>query len=84
MKRTNPYTTLKNYFSEYVTSVIERPRICMWRYPIEELSDAWSLRDLYQRVDTARHLGYEVHLRADVDGLHVEYVPEVDGRPYNI
>jgi len=84
MKRTNPYTTLKNEFSEWVSRAINRRRIPMWVCPRKDLSEPWSLYDLHQRALAAQQLGYEVHLRSSDTGLHVEYVQKLPERPWNI
>ncbi len=84
MKRTNPYTTLKNEFSEWVSRAINRRRTLMWTYPKERLSEGWRLTDLSERVAAAHQLGYEVHLKSSDTGLHVEYVPKLPERPWNV
>lgn len=80
----NPYTTLKNSFSEWVNKAINRRRVPMWTYPKSKLSDSWTLRDLAERVAAAKQLGFEVHLRSDDAGLHVEYVSKLPERPWDI
>ncbi len=84
MKRTNPYVTLKKEFSEWVSRAINRRRTLMWIYPKEKLPEGWRLTDLYERVAAADQLGYEVHLKTSETGLHVEYVPKLPERPWNI
>lgn len=84
MKRTNPYTTLKNQFSDWVSKAINRRRVLMWTYPKNRLEEGWKLSDLSERVAAANQLGFEVVLKSSEAGLHVEYVAKVPERPWDI
>lgn len=84
MKRVNPYTSLKNRFSEWVSKAINRRRIHMWTYPRDKMDCSWSLSNLAERVAAADQLGYDVVLKSDDSGLRVEYVAKIPSRPWDI
>lgn len=49
----------------------------MFSYPKKDLRGSWSLDDVYQRTMAAQALGWNVVLRADDDGLHVDYAEKL-------
>ena len=64
----------------FASKVAGPTRVSMWTYPKDKLGLNWKLEDLYERVATAKQLGYDVQLRADpVAGLQVLYVTERPG-----
>ena len=84
MKQVNPYTRLLAEIRKYLESIKYRHRTGMFRYSMEYLEQqtAWTLNDLYERTIAAEQLGYDVQLRADKNGLHVEYVKQIPLAPY--
>ncbi len=81
MSRVNPYTRLLGEIKEFCHKVKYRPTKVMWHYPLNKLGDKWTLSDLYQRAAAANQLGYEVHVRAEEQGLVVIYVAEAPDAP---
>lgn len=49
----------------------------MFLYPKNRLKEAWVLTDVYERTMAAQELGWNVVLRADADGLHVDYAEKL-------
>jgi len=49
----------------------------MFLYPKNRLKEAWILTDVYERTMAAQELGWNVVLRADADGLHVDYAKKL-------
>lgn len=82
--RTNPYTDLKDRCAKWAITVVSPHTRGMWRYPREKLATGFRLDDLYERIRAADQLGYDVRLRAEDDGLHVEYVKRPGMPPYEI
>lgn len=83
-KTVNPYTRLKERFTEYVNNCVVRGKRQMWTYPKDRLNDGWNLASLHERCAAAEQLGYDVQIRATNDGLVVEYVRKLPQRPYDI
>lgn len=83
-KPKNPYNELHRRFSEWVNKAICRTRITMWHYPKSKLNETWTLGSLYERVAAAEQIGFEVHLTATEEGLHVTYVAKVPSRPWDL
>ena len=83
-ERLTPYQRLLDLFREYLSKVEYPTRMVMWIYPKDDLGKSWSLDDLYQRTLAAEQLGFNVVLRAEKDGLKVEYRKKPPERPYNI
>lgn|GEM_PF-6513971 len=84
-KRFNPYTALKQTFTEYVNAVEFARRKNMWFYPKDKLSSAtWSLSDLWERTAAAEQLGYDVVLTASDKGLIVTYRKKHPDRPWEV
>jgi hypothetical protein len=73
-KRVTPYQRLLDSFREFARGVVWPNRRLMWSYPKARLHEGWNMTELYQRVAAAKQLGYEVHLSATDEGLHVHYV----------
>lgn len=83
-KRITPYKRLKDQFLEFANKCLIRRRRNMWMYPHAKLNEGWRLHDLWERTAAAEQIGYDVQLRADKDGLHVEYIAKLPERPWNI
>ena len=85
MNRISPYTRLLRKLSGWVGACLTRKRVGMWHYPKDKLSHAtYELLGLWERVAAAEQLGWDVHLLARPDGLHVEYVERVPPCPPEI
>lgn len=84
MKRQNPYQRLRDQFRDWMNECLMRRRVSMWLYAKDKLHHNWTLTDLWERVAAAEQLGYDVQLSAKTDGLHVEYVKKLPGRPWNV
>lgn len=80
-KRLNPYQRLANEFLEWAYKVTGPKRKSMWFYPLGRLNEGWKLYDLYERTAAAEQLGFDVILKADDKGLHVEYVEKRPEKP---
>jgi hypothetical protein len=73
-KPVNPYTRLANEICKWMDSAFDaRHTRTMWVFPKSKLSDGWSLVETWERTAAAAQLGYEVHLEATDEGLHVIY-----------
>lgn len=83
-KRKSPYQYLLDEFRAYAYSVTFRKTVKMWTYPKARIGEAWTLRDLHERVQAAAQLGYDVILEADDNGLHVKYRQQVPNRPWRV
>ena len=81
-KPITPYNRLLAEVREFVSKLSYRKRVTMFFYPKARLAHGWRLDDLYERAAAAEQLGYDVVLRADSDGLHVQYVQKVPESPY--
>ena len=83
MKRKNPYQMLKDEFRDFCNKV-DYPRILPmgWFYPLEWLRHTrWDLTDLYYHVQKREKLGYDAVLKAEADGLHIQYIQKRPPRP---
>ena len=82
-KRIMPYQRLMERFKKFANEVEYRKRVTMWLYPKDKLKDGWPLDSLYERVQTAEQLGYDVCLFATTGGLEVKYAEKLPKRPWN-
>jgi hypothetical protein len=82
-KRKNPYVMLLDEIKEHCRKIRFRHTKAMFWYRKEALATGFRLDDLYQRVQAAEQLGYDVVLKAEDDGLHVQYVKKVPQTPYS-
>ena len=82
-KPINPYARLMWKFRKWMATCRNRRRTLMWTYSMSDLvaQKAWRLDGLFQRVEAAQQLGYEIHLTADNIGLHVKYVEGLPESP---
>lgn len=70
--------------NEFYNKVVNRRTIGMFTYPKEKLKLTWTLDDLYERTITAQTLGWDVIIKADNEGLHVNYIQRLPtSRPYS-
>lgn len=73
-KPITPYQRLLEDFNTFMRKVRFPRIVAMWTYPKARLGEVWGLNDLYQRVEAAKQLGYDVQLYATAEGLEVKYV----------
>ena len=85
MARTNPYTRLKRKFIEWSSQVYFPTRKVMFTFKdAKKASGSWSLYDVYQRIQAADTLGYDVHVRTSGDDIVMQYVKRPDPLPYEL
>lgn len=80
-KRISPYTRLLNEIKEFLSNNIKyRHEKLMWRYSKKSLENktAWDLSQLWERVQAADQLGYDVQLKANDSGLEVSYIKKIN------
>jgi len=82
--RINPYTRLLKTCKEWANKIKYRHTVNMWRYPKDNLSSGWDLKDLWERTKAAEQLGYDVILVAKDDGLSVNYVKKIPECPWEL
>ena len=76
--------TLRVEANKFFDKIICRDTRGMFLYPKNRLKEGWSLTDVYERTTAAQELGWTVILRADADGLHVDYAQKLPTqRPWN-
>lgn len=81
MKRKSPWHYLLEEFQDYVNAVRYRHQKMMFRYKKPDCDKTWRLDDLYQRVQAAEQLGYDVELRATNEYLEVWYIKKLPYLP---
>ncbi len=75
---------LRETANEFFNKVVNRDVRGMFLYPKNRLKEAWALTDVYERTLAAQELGWTVVIRADQDGLHVDYAKKLPtSRPWN-
>ena len=82
MKRTNPYTRLKNIAQQYIYEIKNPVTKGMFYYETKTLND----RDtqLKERIIAARQLGYKVEVLATKEGLEFKYVKIAKNTPWEL
>jgi hypothetical protein len=83
-KPVTPYARLLKQFIKYCDYVEYRDNRKMFLFKRDELLKGYSLSDVYERTRAADQLGFDVILRTDADGLHVEYIRRIPKRPWNV
>ena len=82
MKRKNPYQYLLGEVEEFCRKLRTRHKASMWLYPKKDLSNGWSLNELWERTKAAEQLGYEVQVKATDEGLKIEYIKKIPYIPW--
>jgi hypothetical protein len=70
--------------NEFYNKVVNRRTIGMFLYAKDKIKNSWTLDDLYERTMAAQALGWDVIIKADNEGLHVNYIQRLPtSRPYS-
>ena len=79
-KRTNPYSALLEEIKAWMRKLKYRHTASMFYWTADKLTpqNSWRLDDVYQRVQAAKTLGYEVVIEADEKGMAMKYKKTVD------
>ena len=78
-KRLNPYQRLLNQIKDFLRDDVKyRHKKLMWRYSKKSLNNGWDLSQVYERVQAAEQLGYDVQLIANGSGLEVHYIKKIN------
>jgi hypothetical protein len=79
-KRIMPYQRLENRFYAFIQAVRHPRTVALWHYLQEDIKaeQAWTMRNLQERVIAADQLGYDVILESRDTGLHVFYRKRVE------
>jgi len=70
-------TTLQKEGREFFNNVLFRETRPLWRYDKEKLKNNWNLDDLWERTMAAQALGYNTIIRADDQGIHIDYAKKL-------
>lgn len=81
-KPKSPYQRLLEDTRDWARKVMYRHSVGMWTYPKAKLTEGYRLDDLYERVQAAEQLGYEVVVVANETGLFVRYVKKIPKPPH--
>jgi hypothetical protein len=74
---------LKEQGNRFFDQIICRETYGMFLYPKDKLNISWTLSDVYERAHAAQTLGYNVLIRVDDKGLHVDYAKKLpNSRPW--
>jgi hypothetical protein len=76
-KPVTPYQRLLDDITEFCLKLKHRNTVGMLWFGKANLPTGFRLDDVYERTLAADQLGYDVVLRADDKGLHVNYVKRV-------
>lgn len=75
-KPVTPYERLIRQFRTFANEATWPRRVQMFSFAKDKLTpgNSWRLDDVYQRALAAKVCGYSVEVRADADGMSIEYV----------
>jgi len=79
MIRKNPYQMLLDKIVTFCNNdIIYRHQKLMFIYPIDKLTNTWTMNQLYERVVAADQLRYDVVLKSTNNGLEVHYIKQIE------
>lgn len=78
-KPISPYQRLLDEIIKFCGHIKYRHKVFMWGYPKDKLDTGWSLRNLAERVQAGKQLGYDTILEVSDDGqLNVFYHKKIE------